>query len=86
MEEESARQHFEKISLQMKNEFENIADIVEEKPDAVNTMELNKDMQQLLIDPQDYVQMDNDMRDVERNFTNDPALESFRLRYEVASA
>ena len=84
MDDETARQHFEKMNLQMQIDFQNIDEILSyEKEAALDPIDLTKEMEQLVINPQLFFQIENDMRDVERNFTNDPALEAFKMKYET---
>jgi len=85
MEEETSKQMFEKVRELMASERENTNEILKYEQEAAQdvNMDISKEMDQLVTNPQLFVDIENDMRDVEKNFSNDPALEAFKVRFET---
>jgi regulator of RNase E activity RraB len=44
---------------------------------------MNKEIDDMCTDPIIFVDIENDLKDVERDFSEDPALEAFKAKYEV---
>lgn len=44
---------------------------------------LTKEIDQMTTDPHVIIEIENDMKDVEKFFSDDPALQTFKVKYEV---
>lgn len=44
---------------------------------------MNREIDDMCTDPIIFVDIENDLKDVERDFSDDPALEAFKAKYEV---
>ena len=53
----------------------------EEREDAITSM--NREIDDMCTDPIIFVDIENDLKDVERDFSDDTALEAFKAKYEV---
>lgn len=83
--EESSKMMFDKVKYQIESVREASNEIMQyesdQKDDAITSM--NKEIDDMCTDPIIFVDIENDLKDVERDFSEDPALEAFKAKYEV---
>lgn len=83
--EESSKMMFDKVKFQIETIKQASNEIMqletEQREDAITSM--NREIDDMCTDPIIFVDIENDLKDVERDFSDDPALEAFKAKYEV---
>lgn len=83
IEEESSRQLFEKFKELRRAAEESTNEVLVYNNEPLDLLDINKDIDPLVTNPQLFAEIENDYKDVENDFSHDPALEPFKVRYEV---
>ena len=81
--EETSHQHYDKIQTKTNYINATTQDIMkcsEETPP--NLQDMNKEVDALSTNPMILVEIENDLRDIEKDFTGDRDLEAFKMKYE----
>ena len=86
--EESSKMMYTKVEYQIESVKEASKEIMQyesdQKDEAITAM--NKEIDDMRTDPIIIVDIENDIKDVKRDFSEDPALEAFKAKYEVSNA
>lgn len=83
MDEETSKQLFEKVDQTIQAEKTIREAVLAYEQDNIIDHGDGNDLLPLVTNPQLFIDIENDMRDVEKNFSSDPALEAFKSHFEA---
>lgn len=84
-EEETSHQLFQKVEDQIEIDGKDTQRVLEFEQESTNekNQELAKEISNMVTDPRLFITIEEDMREVEKNFSSDPVLEAFKVRFET---